>query len=166
MIPIRHTQSLTLCGALLSDYPAYQAYWDSDRCAHTGGRKAPPAAWDDFAAAFGLWLVHGYGCWAVEVKATGRFAGLMGINHPAHCPQAEIGWIFMADAEGQGYATESGIASLHWIWANTRLPTPVSYIDPANLRSIRLAERLGAVRDDAAPRPDPGDLVYRHGRAA
>ncbi|MCP4820480.1 MAG: GNAT family N-acetyltransferase, partial [Shimia sp.] len=37
-----------------------------------------------------------------------------------------------------------------------------SYIDPPNAPSIRLAEKLGAVRDDTAARPDPNDLVYRH----
>ena len=40
--------------------------------------------------------------------------------------------------------------------------TAVSYIDPQNARSIALAERLGAVRDDSAARPHPDDLVYRH----
>ncbi len=40
--------------------------------------------------------------------------------------------------------------------------TAVSYIDPANARSIALAERLGCTRDDAADRVHPDDLVYRH----
>ena len=166
MIPTLHTDRLTLRGPLLSDYPAFEAYWASDRCAYTGGRKAPPAAWDDFAAAFGLWLFYGYGCWSVEDRATGQFAGLMGINRPAHFPEAEIGWIFMPQAEGKGYARESGRAALDWIWANTTLPSLVSYIDPENSRSLRLATRLGAVNDPQAARPHREDLVYRHRRVA
>jgi RimJ/RimL family protein N-acetyltransferase len=38
----------------------------------------------------------------------------------------------------------------------------VSYIDPGNARSIRLAERLGARLDRSAAKSDPEDLVYRH----
>jgi RimJ/RimL family protein N-acetyltransferase len=42
------------------------------------------------------------------------------------------------------------------------LPALISYIDPANTVSRRVAERLGAVIDKAAPRPIPTDLVYRY----
>ncbi|MCH2169093.1 MAG: GNAT family N-acetyltransferase, partial [Oceanicola sp.] len=44
----------------------------------------------------------------------------------------------------------------------THIETLVSYVDPRNERSSRLAERLGATLDAEAPRPDPLDLVYRH----
>ena len=40
--------------------------------------------------------------------------------------------------------------------------TCVSYIDPANRRSIALAERLGAQEDTTAPKPDAYCRVYRH----
>ncbi len=43
------------------------------------------------------------------------------------------------------------------------LKTLVSYIDADNAPSIRLAERLGATRDDDAPLPENERcLVYRH----
>ena len=42
------------------------------------------------------------------------------------------------------------------------MSTLVSYIDPANKKSCKLAENLGAVIDTEAARPDVGDLVYRH----
>ena len=44
------------------------------------------------------------------------------------------------------------------------LDTLVSYMSPGNVASARVAQRMGAVRDDAAPRADPTDLVYRHRR--
>ena len=40
--------------------------------------------------------------------------------------------------------------------------TAVSYIDPKNLDSIRLAERLGAKKDHEAQTIDGSDAVYRH----
>lgn len=49
-------------------------------------------------------------------------------------------------------------------WARdvAQLKTLVSYVDPANTRSCRLAERLGAVPDNHAKRQDPDGIVYRH----
>ncbi|MFD2205828.1 hypothetical protein [Kiloniella antarctica] len=38
----------------------------------------------------------------------------------------------------------------------------MSYIAPENHRSIKLAERLGAVLDTQGKAADHGDLVYRH----
>ena len=121
-------------------------------------------AWEDFAAGFGLWLIDGLGTWVVEVRATGAFAGIVGISHPAHFPETEVGWTLTAEAEGQGYAQEAARAVVDWVWTNTDLASLVVYIDPANARSIRVAERLGAVRDDAAAVVDPGDVVVRLGR--
>ncbi|HKK98127.1 MAG TPA: N-acetyltransferase, partial [Marivita sp.] len=37
-----------------------------------------------------------------------------------------------------------------------------SYLDPKNLDSIRLAERLGCKKDHDAPTVDGSDVVYRH----
>ena len=53
-----------------------------------------------------------------------------------------------------------------WAFAVLGVETLVSYVDPANQRSIAVAERLGAYRDAAAVVQDPGDLVFRHRRPA
>lgn len=67
-----------------------------------------------------------------------------------------------AKAEGKGYATEAAGAALGCAFGTLGVATLVSYVDAANLRSIAVAERLGAVRDATAAGPDPEDLVYRH----
>ncbi len=38
----------------------------------------------------------------------------------------------------------------------------VSYLDPKDLDSVRLAERLGCKRDETAKTIDDNDSVYRH----
>lgn len=58
--------------------------------------------------------------------------------------------------------TEAAAALRDWAFATLSLSSLVSYFDPANSRSIAVAERLGAVRDDNAPRQDAEDVVYRH----
>ena len=67
-------------------------------------------------------------------------------------------------SEGHGYATEAAAAMRDWAFETLNLTTLVSYFDPQNGRSIAVATRLGAVLDDAAPRQDAEDLVFRHRR--
>ena len=67
---------------------------------------------------------------------------------------------------GRGYATEAAAALRDWAWSHTRIPTLVSYISPENAASRALAEKLGAVVDETAARPDGEGsddcVVYRH----
>ncbi|WP_252724131.1 GNAT family N-acetyltransferase [Thalassospira sp. A40-3] len=63
---------------------------------------------------------------------------------------------------GGPYDTEAATALRDWAFNARGLPTLVSYIAPENDRSITLAERIGAVLDQTAQRPDPNDLVFRH----
>ena len=51
-----------------------------------------------------------------------------------------------------------------WAFGAGGLNTLVSYIDPANVRSIAVVERLGGVPDPDAAKQDPEDLVFRHNR--
>lgn len=57
------------------------------------------------------------------------------------------------------------MGAMLWAW-DQGIKTLVSYIDPANARSIALAERLGARHDPDAPLPEgetPEEtIVYRH----
>jgi RimJ/RimL family protein N-acetyltransferase len=69
---------------------------------------------------------------------------------------------------GKGVAGEAARAALGWYWAETEAASVVSYVDPNNLRSRRLAERLGGILETDAPLPrgeTPEEtLVYRHRR--
>jgi RimJ/RimL family protein N-acetyltransferase len=164
MVPVLHTERLTLRAPKRGDFAPYAAFWAGPRSVHEGGPKGARAAWEDFAASFGLWAMEGIGNWAVEERASGAFAGLVGLNHPAHFPEVEIGWTLMDGFEGRGLATEGARAVLDWTWGNTGLASVTVYVDPANDRSIRVAERLGGVRDSHAAPVDPGDVVLRIGR--
>jgi RimJ/RimL family protein N-acetyltransferase len=166
MIPVLQTERLTLRGPQRGDFASYAAFWAGPRSVHEGGPKGPRAAWEDFAATFGLWIIDGIGNWALEERATGAFAGIVGLNHPAHFPEVEIGWTLMDGFEGRGFATEGARAVLDWAWANTDLASLTVYVEPENHRSIRVAERLGAVRDQDAVPVDEGDVVLRIGRPA
>ena len=92
----------------------------------------------------------------------GEPIGQGGPWHPEGWPEVELGYcLWDAAYEGRGLALEAMVAAREHAHA-IGLADLVSYVVPANAPSIRLAERLGATRDDAARRPDAGDLVFRH----
>src|SRR5690349_16807673 len=59
---------------------------------------------------------HGFGLWAVEVRAHARFIGYVGLwipNFAAHfTPAVEIGWRLDRPHWGNGYATEAARATI------------------------------------------------------
>lgn len=165
-IPTLSTSRLTLRPMGIDDWGAYHRLMASDRARYMGGPFTPAAAWGMFCSDHAQWSLFGCGALMIEHGATGQCVGQVGISYGPLFPEWELGWLVYPEAEGQGYAHEAAAALRAWARDKRKLETLVSYIDPENARSIRLAERLGATLDHQAERPDPGDLVYRHYRLA
>ena len=106
--------------------------------------------------------MRGFGAFSVEEKATGRYLGEVGLYQPDHFPEPEIGWILVEEAEGRGIAYEAAVAVRDWAYESLGLRTLVCYIAPGNVRSVRLAERLGARPDPGASSCDATAQVWRH----
>jgi RimJ/RimL family protein N-acetyltransferase len=148
-----------------SDIEAIAALYQSDRAVWIGGRQDRTVAWRWLGYDVGQWGLLGFGSWAVDERATGGFAGQVGLNKPDNFPETELGWLLFEGFEGRGLAYEAALLARRFAFETLRMKTLVSYIDPANDRSIRLAERLGAIRDPQAATPDGETcLVYRHPR--
>ncbi len=94
---------------------------------------------------------NGFCFWAVEDKADGRFIGFC-VLKIADAPGAaiegetEIGWRFLRDAWGQGYAKEAAQATLAWAWKYLDTDYVIAMTVPGNRRSWGLMERIGMVR--------------------
>lgn len=115
-----------------------------------------------FGADHAQWGWFGAGAVMIEERETGRCIGQVGINSGPLFPEQEMGWLVYPEAEARGSVFEAAYALRDWARDVRGLPTLVSYVDPENRRSRRLAERLGAAIDPDTARPDPTDLVYRH----
>ena len=161
-VPTLRTARLVLRPLVLADFDAYLELMASPRSAGMGGPFDEARAWGLFCHDVACWTLFGHGALMIDVAATGECVGQVGINHGPLFPEKELGWLLYDGFEGQGYVTEAAAALRDWAFAELGLPSLVSYFDPANTRSIAVAERLGAVRDDDAPRQDPDDVVYRH----
>lgn len=145
-----------------SDFPAYRAMLTSPRSAHMGGPYDLRGAWGMFCHDIACWSLYGHGALMIDLVATGECVGQVGINAGPLFPERELGWLLYEGFEGRGYVTEAAAALRGWAFAELGVDNLVSYIDPANLRSIAVAKRLGAFADPSAPVQDAGDLVFRH----
>lgn len=161
--PVLVGDKIALRPYLASDFDRLAAFYQSPRSAYVGGLQTRHKVWRDLGYDAGQWSLLGFGTWAIEEKSTGEFAGQAGLNLPDDYPETELGWLLFAGFEGKGYAFEAAAMARDFAFSVLKMKTLVSYIDPANVRSIRLAERLGSFRDFEAPTPhnDPC-LVYRY----
>ncbi|KUF09456.1 GNAT family N-acetyltransferase [Pseudoponticoccus marisrubri] len=161
-IPVITTARLRLRALCETDFPAYAAFYASDRAGFVGGPLGPKGTWKRFAAVAGHWALKGFGWWTVEVD--GRPAGYAGLHHPPYQADMELGWTIYAPFSGRGLALEAARAALHWGWANLNPRRLVSYVDAQNAPSIRLAERLGATPEPGRAAHDPLSLTFVHPR--
>ncbi len=158
-VPTLTTKRLRLRAPRNTDFAAYvmiAATADGDDPTDPAVRDA---LWLDFAQMAAGWLLRGSGVWSVERLSDGALVGFLPLNHEQGDPELEIGWFLCAVHRGHGYATEAAAAARAFAFATLGLKKLVSYIDPANARSIAVAERLGARRE---PQMQDGSLVYRH----
>ncbi|MFP3455397.1 GNAT family N-acetyltransferase [Psychrobacter sp. SIMBA_152] len=90
---------------------------------------------------------NGWGFWAVSLKETDTFIGMVGLNN-AHAdmpfsPAVEIAWRLDNDYWGLGYATEAARASLNFAFVELGIEEVVSFTAVINKRSQLVMERLG-----------------------
>ena len=161
-IPPLETRRLVLRGPEPQDYPNFKATFASYRSRFMGGPLNPYETWMLYAAEIGHWNIRGYGMWMIHDKKTDRTLGMAGGWFPAAWPERELAWIIWPDEAGHGYALEATHRVRKYLYSDLGWEEAVSYIDPKNLDSIRLAERLGAVKDPSVATIDGNDAVYRH----
>lgn len=100
-------------------------------------------AWKHLAMIAGHWHLRGFGMWGVEELSTGRLAGRVGFHEPDGWPDFELGWTIGREFWGKGYATEAARAALHHAFHVMGRDHVISLIDPQNIRSVSVAQKLG-----------------------
>jgi RimJ/RimL family protein N-acetyltransferase len=164
IVPTLRTERLTLRPMREADFAPYRVLMTSPRSVYMGGPYDDRGAWGAFCHDIAGWTLYGHGGLMIDVSATGVCVGQVGVNGGPMFPEKELGWLVFEGFEGLGFVTEAAAAMRDWAFGALGVESLVSYIDPSNARSVAVAERLGAIRDDSAPKQDPGDLVFRHHR--
>jgi RimJ/RimL family protein N-acetyltransferase len=161
-IPVLTTGRLVLRPPVQADFEPYAKLMASPRAKYMDGPLDTKGAWAYFTSDVALWQLYGHGGLMIDLKSTGTCIGQVGINHGPLFPEKELGWLLYDGFEGHGYATEAAARLRDWAFEARGIETLVSYIDPDNDASIGVARRLGARLDDAAIKPAPAVLVFRH----
>lgn len=112
-----------------------------------------PAMWTkEESNAFALRVMRlidqrGWGFWAVEERASGRFIGFVGLHTPSDdlpfAPCVEVGWRLTKSSWRLGYATEAARTAIAFGFERLRLAELVAFTFTGNLRSRAVMERLG-----------------------
>lgn len=152
MIPVLETARLKLRAHKLEDLPLCIEMWsDPEVLRYTiRTQSTPQRTWMRVLSYIGHWSLLGYGYWAIEEKASGKYIGELGFADfkrdlkPSIDGFPEAGWALMPKAHGKGYATEALKAAIEWGDRNFKTKT-VCLISPENPASIRLAKKCGYV---------------------
>jgi RimJ/RimL family protein N-acetyltransferase len=86
---------------------------------------------------------HGLGLLAVELKASQTPIGMCGLLKREELPDPDIGFAFLPDFWGQGFAFEAAKAVMNDAREGLKLNRILAIVNPDNDASIKLLERLG-----------------------
>jgi len=102
------------------------------------------------------WEKNGIGLFSMESRETGRVVGRAGFlvwdtdgwetssfDEAGERAEVELGWLVVREHWGHGYATEAALALRDWGIQERGLTRLISLIRPGNVRSVRVAEKIG-----------------------
>ena len=158
----------------------YDVFGDTEVMQGLG--KEPVSAVADVRAVIdgmiGGWRTDGLGAFVLETATTDQQvvgqAGLMIFDTRDWTPstwakagshaQPELGWALGRTHWGHGYVTEAAAAIRDWAYERSKIDRLVSLISPDNVRSQRVAERLGAIPTETVTPADSQRtaVVWRH----
>jgi RimJ/RimL family protein N-acetyltransferase len=164
-IPTLETERLRLRGLREEDIAFFtRIYADPQVVRYIGNGQTMDAhaTWRSCATILGHWLLRGYGQWVAEEKATGATLGRVGLYHPEGWPGLEVGWTLAPEYWGKGYATEGARAALRYAFDVVGADRVISVIQPENIASRRVAEKLGGTMEQTTTLVGKDVLVYAY----
>ncbi len=159
-IPTLDAGDVTLRAIAESDLDAIAAFYATERSQFVGGPLPRVDAWRIISSNLGHWALRGYGMWIIA--ADQQPVGMCGFIFREGWDEPELGWQVWDGYEGRGIAYQAASAARAHGTQAFGLDGVISYIDRRNTRSIRLAERLGAVLERETVFMDKPCHVYRH----
>ena len=91
------------------------------------------------------YAVHGFGRFACVWKATGEVVGFCGPKRLPEMQEVELGYRFLPQFWGKGFATEAGTAVLAYSRDILKLRRLIALVHPENTASARVLQKLGFV---------------------
>ncbi|GAA0476893.1 GNAT family N-acetyltransferase [Parasphingorhabdus litoris] len=150
------TERLILRPPNADDFEGWSAFQaDAETMTFIGGVKSRSESWRDLCGMVGAWHVRGYAMFSLILKDSNQWIGRIGPWNPEGWPGTEVGWALAPDFAGKGYALEAAVASMNYVVDTLGWTDVCHTIDPENLASIKLAERLGSTNRGPTKLPPP-----------
>ncbi|HEY0590437.1 MAG TPA: GNAT family N-acetyltransferase [Thermoanaerobaculia bacterium] len=106
-----------------------------------------------------MYAKHGHGLYGVALKESGELIGISGLLHRDEYEDIDLGYAFLAEHRGGGYASEAGAAVLRVASEVIGARKVIALVAPANGASIRVLEKLG-FRSSTVPPAKPDTIVF------
>lgn len=149
--PALETERLRLRGLKASDLNAFHAMY-ADPLVYRFLAPKPLSreeAWARMLRLVGLWVLAGYGYWALEDKASGQFAGIAGFAEfhrtitPSIADKPEFGWALASPFHGKRLSTEAVTTIQAWGDQSLENQETSCIVATRNTPSIYLAQKIG-----------------------
>ena len=164
MKAIIETERLVLREITLEDkVQMFQLHADPDVQKYTG--EPPVENMEEIEQAIQMriknYRKYGYGRWATFLKKEMEFIGWAGLDYLPEFDEIDLGYRFLPEFWGTGYATEASHAILTYGFDQLRLNRIIAIAMKENTASIRVMEKVGMAFDKFAPyEPDGEDVVW------
>ena len=90
-----------------------------------------------------MYREHGFGLWLVETKSDAAAAGICGLLKRDALGDVDLGYAFLPEFRGRGYAHEAAAATLQHGRRVHGLRRIIALTAPGNARSIQILAKLG-----------------------
>ena len=91
----------------------------------------------------GMYARHGHGLYGVELRESGELIGISGLLRRDEYQDIDLGYAFLPEYRGGGYASEAGAAVLRIASEVIGAKKVIALVAPGNAASIRVLEKLG-----------------------
>ena len=103
---------------------------------------------------------NGFGLCKVMLKESGESIGMCGLIKRDALDDVDIGYAYLPKYWSKGYAVEAALGVKEFARDVVKLKRIVAIVDPANLSSIRLLEKIG-MKFERLVRPSADDIELK-----
>ena len=155
MLPME-TQRLTIRPLVSSDVAALVALWtDPEVTRYMGGPRDRSRLESGFAEDLAVAERPSFDLWPTVETSSGQVIGHCGLldKDVDGAAEVEVVYVIARSAWGKGFATEAAAALCQAAFGRLGLPRLIALIDPQNVASARVAEKIGLRLEKTTERP-------------
>jgi [ribosomal protein S5]-alanine N-acetyltransferase len=155
MLPIE-TERLVIRPLSSADVAALVVLWtDPEVTRYMGGPRDPSRLESGFAEDLAAAEPPRFDLWPTVETASGQVIGHCGLldKEVDGAAEIEVVYVLARSAWGKGFATEAAAALCQAAFGRLNLPRLIALIDPRNVASARVAEKIGLRLEKTTVRP-------------